>query len=68
MATETGRHFDAIAMTVRHLGAIPSKRLLKIALGWSITLWGMSILMNDARAAIAPFLHGVAGAIMKTIA
>jgi len=68
MATGTGRHVGVVAMTVRHLGAMPSTRRVKVALGWSITLCGMAILMNDAGATIAPFVHGVAGAIIKAIA
>jgi hypothetical protein len=67
MAAGTGRHFGAIAMTVRRLGAMSSTRLLKVTLGWSIALCGISILMNAVSATIAPFLHGVAGAIMKAI-
>ena len=68
MATGTGRHVGVIAMTVRHLGAMPSTRLARVTLGGSITLCGMVILMNDVGTTIAPFLHGVAGAIIKAIA
>ncbi|CAB3741153.1 hypothetical protein LMG24238_06724 [Paraburkholderia sediminicola] len=68
MVTGTGRHFGVVTMTVRHLGAMPSTRLFRVTVGWSITLCGMSILMNDVSATIAPFLHSVAGAIIKAIA
>jgi hypothetical protein len=67
MATGTTRHFSAIAMTARYLGAVPSRRLLKLTLGWSITLSGTGILANDVSATIAPFLRGVAGAILKAM-
>jgi hypothetical protein len=68
MATEMGRHVNAIAMTARYLSAMPSTRLFKFTLGWSIMLCGTCILMNAVSATIAPFLHGVAGAIIKAIA
>lgn len=68
MATGTARHFNVIALTARYLGAMPSMRLLKFSLGWSITLCGTCILINDVSATIAPLLHGVAGAIIKAIA
>ena len=63
MATGKG---GAISVTVLHLGAMPATRLVKLTLGWGITLCGMSILLNDVSAAIAPFLYGVADAIIKT--
>jgi hypothetical protein len=68
MATGTARHFSVIATTARNLCAMPSTRLLKLTLGWSITLCGTGILVNDVSATIAPFLRGVAGAIIKAMA
>jgi hypothetical protein len=67
MATGTVRRFSAIATTARYLGALPSARLLKLTLGLSITLCGTGILVNDVSATIAPFLRGVAGAIIKAM-
>ncbi|HKR40669.1 MAG TPA: hypothetical protein VJU59_13490 [Paraburkholderia sp.] len=67
MATGTGREFGAIAVTVLQCGAIRPVWLLKITLGWSIALCGMSILTKDASATIAPFFHGVACAIIKAV-
>lgn len=67
MATGTARHFSAIATTAQYLGAMRSIRLLRFTLGWSITLCGTCVLMNDVSATIAPFLRGVAGAIAKAM-
>ena len=55
MATGTGRHFDATATTVRRLRATPSTRLLKTTVGFGITLSGLSILVTEVSATIAPF-------------
>ncbi|KXU82353.1 hypothetical protein CI15_32935 [Paraburkholderia monticola] len=67
MATGTERHLGAAAMTVRRLRATPSTRLLKTTVGFGITLSGLSILVTEVSATIAPLLHSVAGVIMKAI-
>jgi hypothetical protein len=67
MTIGTARHFSAIATTAQYLGSMPSRRLLKFALGWSITLSGTGILANDVSATIALFLRGVAGVIIKAM-
>lgn len=67
MATGTARRVSAIATTARYLGALPSTRLLRLTLGLSITLCGTVILVNDVSATIAPFLRGVADAIIRAI-
>ncbi|WP_321916265.1 MULTISPECIES: hypothetical protein [unclassified Paraburkholderia] len=68
MARDTSRHFGATATTVRHVGAMPTMRVLKVTLGWSITLCGLSVLLCDVSATTAALMHGVASAILKAIA
>ena len=66
--TTTTPRFIAIALTAQHLAAMPSTRLLKFTLGWTITLYGMFLLMVDLGAAATPLLHDVAAAIGRAIA
>jgi len=55
--------FNAVAMAARYLGARSSIRLLKLALGCTITLCGALIIVSDLGSAAAPLLRGIFGAI-----
>ena len=68
MAIDTSRHFGATATTVRHAGAMPTMRVLKLTLGWSITACGLLLLLCDMSTTTAALLHGVVSAILKAIA
>ncbi|MFM0715613.1 hypothetical protein PQQ53_04610 [Paraburkholderia strydomiana] len=67
MTTGTARRFNAIGKTAEHLAAMPSTRLIKLTLGWGITLCGTLVLVSRASASIAPFYHHVASVITQAM-
>jgi hypothetical protein len=68
MGIGTTSGFNAIALTARHLRAIPSTRALRFTLGWAIMLGGTFLLFADLGAATIPLLHDVFDAIRRAMA
>ena len=68
MAMKLASHNNTRAPTVRRVRAMSAPRLLKLTLGWSITLCGAVLLMTDVSAASTPLLRSLVDAIRSAIA